>query len=257
MSNAISIFNVEKLKVNVYSDRRSTGKQAASVVRDRIGGLLSHEENVRIIFAAGPSQNEFLEEMTLVEGIDWSRVVAFHLDEYVGVRKDSKDSWGNFLKERIFAKLNFKEIHYLNPEPTDLTKECERYAALIKEAPIDIVCLGIGENCHIAFNDPGVANFSDPRVVKVVDLDQTCRQQQVNDGCFTSVADVPKQAMTMTIPPLLSAHFLSVVVPGPTKSTAVFRTLKGEISTNCPASILRRHEDAVLFLDVDSASKVL
>ncbi len=257
MSNVISSFNVEKLKVEVYPDRASAGKRAAFVVRDRVADILSRQRDVRMIFAAGPSQNEFLAELSLVQGVDWSKVVAFHMDEYVGLNRDAKELWGRFMKERLFGRLSFKEVHYLNPEPADPDDECRRYAGLLEEAPIDIVCLGIGENGHIAFNDPGVADFNDPQTVKVVDLDGTCRQQQVHDGCFASVEQVPRQAMTVTIPPMLSAHFLSIVVPGPTKTRAVRDSLKGEVSTRCPASILRQHDDAIMFLDVQSASEVV
>ena len=227
------------------------------VVRDRIVKLLSGQESVRIIFAAGPSQNEFLEELSLVKGVAWTRVVAFHMDEYVGLKRNSKELWGSYMKEKLFGKLDFKKVHYLDPEPQEPEEECKRYAALIEEAPIDIVCLGIGENGHIAFNDPGVADFNDPETMKIVNLDEICRQQQVHDGCFASVEQVPRQAMTVTVPPMLSANFLSIVVPGPAKAKAVLDTLKGEITTSCPASILRRHKDAVLFLDVQSAAEVM
>lgn len=257
VDSAISSFDVDKLKVEVYPDRRVAGKRAASVVSDRIVKLLGGQEEVRMIFAAGPSQNEFLEELSGAGGVNWSGVVAFHMDEYVGLKNDAKELWGTFMKERLFGKLNFKATHYLNPEPGDPEQECERYAGLIKEAPIDIVCMGIGENGHIAFNDPAVADFNDPRIVKIVDLDEICRQQQVHDGCFASVDRVPRQAMTVTIPAMMSARFLSIVVPGPTKSGAVRDSLKGEISTRCPASVLRRHDEAVMFLDVRSAAEVI
>lgn len=257
MNGAISTFKVDKLKVEVYPDRRTAGKRAASVVKERIVKLLSGQKSVRIIFAAGPSQNEFLEELSLLREVDWSRVIAFHMDEYVGLRSDSKELWGRFMREKLFGKVNLKEAHYLNPEPSDPEEECRRYAALIKQSPIDIVCLGIGENGHIAFNDPGVADFNDPQAVKIVDLDGICRQQQVHDSCFPSIEHVPKQAMTVTIPPMLSANFLSIVVPGPTKAKSVHESLKGEVSTECPASILRQHDDAVMFLDVQSAAEVM
>ena len=253
----ISAFKVEKLQVAVYPDRRSAGRQAALVVRDRMVNLMSRQTEVRMIFAAGPSQNEFLDELSAVNGVDWSKVVAFHMDEYVGLKMDSNELWGKFMRDKLFGKLNFKETFYLNSEPKSPEEECNRYAALINDGPIDIVCMGIGENGHIAFNDPGVADFKDPRTVKLVDLDAACRQQQVHDGCFASLEQVPKQALSLTIPPMFSAHFLSIVVPGPTKSRAVRDSLKGEVSTRCPASILRRHSDAIMFLDVHSAAEVM
>ena len=138
----------------------------------------------------------------------------------------------------------------------DPQAECQRYAELLSEQPIDIVCMGIGENGHIAFNDPPVADFNDPQKVKVVELEEKCRQQQVNDGCFPTIDDVPKTAISLTIPSLVSANYLCVVVPGPTKTQAVHDTLYGPISTVCPASILRKHDSAVLYLDPAAAAKM-
>ncbi len=256
-NDVISTFEIDELRVEVYRSRKAMGARAASLVVERLKALLSSQDNVRMIFAAAPSQNELLDGLASAEGVDWSRVVAFHMDEYVGIKEGAEQSFGIFLKKKIFSRVNFMKVHYINPNPESLTAECERYSALLARGPIDMVCLGIGENGHIAFNDPDVADFNDPLKVKVVDLDNKSRQQQVNDGCFSSIADVPKQAISLTIPSLLSAHFLCTVVPAATKAGAVRRTVKGEISTSCPASILRRHENAVLFLDADSASEIL
>ncbi|MCL5266667.1 MAG: glucosamine-6-phosphate deaminase [Bacteroidetes bacterium] len=256
-SDAISTLRIDKLNVEVYRNRKEMGARAASVVVERLKKLLSDQENVRMIFAAAPSQNELLEELASAKGIDWSRVTAFHMDEYVGLKKGAEQSFGTFLNRKIFSKVNFGRVHYINPNPNSPSEECERYSALLGEAAIDIVCLGIGENGHIAFNDPDAADFNDPQRVKVVNLDNRSRQQQVNDGCFSSVTEVPKQAITLTIPSLFSARFMCTVVPAATKAEAVRRTIKGEISTRCPASILRRHENAALFLDADSAAEIL
>ncbi len=256
MLGMISNFMTDKLNTEVYIDRKDLGQRASSVVAEKLKELLRAKQDVRMIFAAAPSQNEFLDALSSANGIDWSRVTGFHMDEYVGLKSDASQLFGNFLKERIFGRVNFKEVHYLNPNPSYVRQECERYSALLTEGPIDIVCMGIGENGHIAFNDPAVADFNDPKKVKVVELDQKSRQQQVNDGCFFAIEEVPTHAMTLTIPTLLSGHFLCVVVPGPTKAEAVYRTLRGEISTKCPASVLRRHDNAMMFLDRDSASKI-
>lgn len=209
-----------------------------------------------MVFAAAPSQNEFLKSLTQ-EKIDWQRITAFHMDEYLGLESCAPQQFGNFLKARLFDVVQFGSVYYIDSGASDTRAECRRYAELLLKEPIDIVCMGIGENGHIAFNDPPVADFKDPEVVKVVELDEVCRQQQVNDGCFTSIDEVPAQAITLTIPVLMSAHFLSVVVPGKTKADAVEKTMRGPISEQCPASIIRTHADAVVFLDKDSAKKIV
>lgn len=256
MKEPISEFKADNLSVEVYQDRKSMGARAASVVAGKLKEFLSSGRKVRMIFAAAPSQNEVLAELSSAPGIDWSRVTAFHMDEYVGLKEGAEQSFGTFLRNRIFGKVNFGKVHYINPNPASLPAECERYSSLLSEAPIDIVCLGIGENGHIAFNDPGVADFSDPLKVKVVDLDEKSRQQQVHDGCFKSLDDVPRKAITLTIPTLTSADFMCAVVPGRTKAEAVRNTIRGSIDAHCPATILRRHASAMLFLDSDSAREL-
>ena len=243
--------------MEVYKDRKSMGARAASAVAEKLKSILASGKNARMIFAAAPSQNELLDALVSTPGIDWSKVTAFHMDEYVGLKAGAPQSFGVFLRDRIFGMVKFGKVHYISSCPADTDHECESYSALLAAAPIDIVCLGIGENGHIAFNDPDVADFNDPKRVKVVDLDHRSRQQQVNDGCFSSIAEVPRQAITLTIPTLISSNYMYAVVPGKTKADAVRRTIKGEINTACPASILRRHENAMLFLDADSASEIL
>jgi glucosamine-6-phosphate deaminase len=184
------------------------------------------------------------------EGIDWKRIEAFHMDEYIGLDVSAPQRFANFLKERLFNKLPFRTVHLIQPE---IPHPLEQYEKLLKAAPIDLVCLGIGENGHIAFNDPPVADFADPVWAKIVELDEACRQQQVNDGCFATFDDVPKQAITLTIPALLSGKRLICTVPGKTKRQAVFKTLNDPISTACPATILRNHNACTLFLDKESA----
>jgi glucosamine-6-phosphate deaminase len=147
-----------------------------------------------------------------------------------------------------------RAVHLINGQAADPQQECERYGALLSQRPIDLVCLGIGENGHLAFNDPPVADFSDPALVKVVELDEMCRLQQVHDGAFRSVEEVPRSALTLTIPALMSAGCLSAAVPGPAKAEAVRNALEGPLETRCPASILRTHPNAALFLDTASAS---
>jgi len=244
------------MKVEVYKTRAEMGAAAVARVGVTVNELLGQQESVNIIFAAAPSQNEFLKEL-LEASIDWGRVRAFHMDEYIGLAPEAPQGFGNFLRERLFEKAGFLAVHYIDGGATDLKKECERYAGLLLKYPPDIVCMGIGENGHIAFNDPPVADFNDRYVMKVVELDLPCRQQQVNDGCFLRLDLVPTHALTLTVPALMAGRFIYCIVPGPLKAEAVYNTLYQEIGEKCPASVLRRHPHAELFLDVDSAEKIV
>ena len=248
-------FTKEKLRVQVFETRALMGAGAAEAVRKKINELLATKENVNIVFAAAPSQNVFLAEFTQ-KHIEWSRINAFHMDEYVGLEKDAPQGFGNFLKERLFDKVKFREVHYINGNADDPGLECKRYADLLQKYQTDIVCLGIGENTHLAFNDPHVADFNDPLIVKVVDLDENCRIQQVNDGCFDNLDNVPTYAITITIPALFKADYAFAVVPGSFKANAIYHTLNSEIKETYPSTILRKHNNAILYIDVDSAAKL-
>jgi len=255
--NLLRRFYVDLLSVKVFADRKAMGAEAAADCGRAIRKVLERQGICRMIFAAAPSQNELLAGLLHAEDIDWSRVHAFHMDEYVGLPNEAAQRFGVFLRDRLFGKLPFGRIEYLAPranmDARQIAGEIERYSALIGEAPIDIVCLGIGENGHIAFNDPGVADFNDPAKVKEVELDGKCRLQQVHDGCFPDLGAVPERALSLSIPALMSGGRLFCVVPGPTKAQAVRDMLKGPISEQCPASILRRHHDCTLYLDAESA----
>nr|WP_243641311.1 glucosamine-6-phosphate deaminase [Xylanivirga thermophila] len=255
--STIKEFKADKLHVKVYGDREGMGRGAANDAACVIKKLLNEKDDVNIIFAAAPSQNEFLEALMLDNDIEWGRINAFHMDEYIGLPADAPQGFGNFLKERIFDRVPFKSITYLNGNATDIEEECIRYTKLLKDNPVDIVCMGIGENGHIAFNDPHVAFFNDDKWVKVVDLDLKCRNQQVHDGCFANLDAVPTHALTLTIPALLSAEHIFCVVPAITKAEAVKNTVNGPITEQCPASILRNHENAVLYVDKDSGKYIL
>lgn len=247
-------FKKEELLVKIIPDRQEMGKVAADDVTAKIVQLLDKQDEVNMIFAAAPSQNEFIADLISRPEIDWTRINAFHMDEYIGLDVDATQAFGNFLKERIFGKVPFKSVNYLNGQAKDLEKECERYTQLLEKYPVDIVCLGIGENGHIAFNDPGVADFNDDKMVKVADLDRMCRQQQVNDKCFDDISNVPTQALTLTIPALLRGKYLYCIVPATNKAKAVYNTLNGEISEDCPATILRTKENVTLYLDGASSA---
>ncbi len=250
-------FKKDNLNVKIFATRAEMGVYAAAEAKAEILRLLSQQDEIRMIFAAAPSQNEFLAALTADKSIDFSRINAFHMDEYIGLNKDAPQGFGNFLRDRLFSKAPFKSVAYLNGQAADPQAECRRYAELLAQKPIDIVCMGIGENGHIAFNDPPVADFDDPLAVKVVKLDEICRNQQVNDGCFDSIDKVPTHALSLTIPRLTSTASIFCIVPAPTKANAVKATLDGDISTACPASILRRHANATLYLDADSAKYVI
>ncbi|WP_432714929.1 glucosamine-6-phosphate deaminase [Pedobacter sp.] len=244
MSTTINNNNI--MDVRIFNSRPEMGAAAAKAVSTRLKELQQNQAEINMIFAAAPSQNEFLENL-ITEDVDWSRINAFHMDEYIGLDESAPQGFGNFLRDRIFSKLPFKSVNYL--------KDLE-YAALLNDFPVDIVCMGIGENGHLAFNDPPVADFKDTEIVKRVELDLACRQQQVNDGCFESLDEVPTHALTLTIPALVKAKHLFVVVPGPAKAQAVYNTLHQAVLEAYPSTILRSHPSAILFLDQDSSTLI-
>ncbi|RUL87796.1 6-phosphogluconolactonase [Tautonia sociabilis] len=256
----IAEWTVDRLRVRVFEDRARLGRAAAADVAGAIASRQRQAGRANVIFAAAPSQDEFLTALVGMGQVDWSGVVGFHMDEYLGLDADHPASFRRYLHEHIFRLANLPpdRLRLIPGEQTDRPlKTCLDYEDLLRAEPPDVVCAGIGENGHLAFNDPPVADFLDPVLIKVVRLDHACRVQQVNDGCFPSLDDVPTHAYTLTVPALLSAPVVSVVVPGPRKADAVLATLNGPISESCPATALRRHEGAVLYLDRDSARLVL
>lgn len=247
---------VEKLPVSIFPTREEMGKAAAQDAAARIRSIIQRKGEANVVFAAAPSQNELLENL-LKEDVDWSKVRGFHQDEYVGISPEEPAGFGNFLRRAIFDKVQFLELHYLLCSAQEAQSKCRQYADLLKKHPIDLIFLGIGENGHLAFNDPSVADFSDPEQVKIVKLDTVCRQQQVNDGCFATLEQVPQQAMTMTMSFLMAVPEAICVVPSCRKANAVYHALRGPVTTACPASILRRHPNAALYLDAASAERIL
>lgn len=248
---------VDKLNVQVYQTREEMGRAAAEEAAAAIRAAIAAKGEINMIFAAAPSQNEFLAHLIADKSIDFTKINAFHMDEYIGLPADAPQGFGNFLRERLFDRVPFKTVNTIDSTAADPEAECRRYAALLQAHPCDIVCMGIGENGHIAFNDPHVADFGDKAAVKVVALDETCRQQQVNDGCFARLDDVPTHALTLTIPTLTAPEAVFCIVPAKTKANAVYAALRGGITEACPASILRRHANATLYCDADSAARVL
>jgi glucosamine-6-phosphate deaminase len=234
-------------RVRSFPDRAAMGAAAAADVAEELRVRLAGQDAVRMIFAAAPSQSDMLDRLVATPDIDWSRVTAFHMDEYLGLPPDAPARFANWLDRAIFTRLPFAEVHRIDPEAGAAT-----YAKSLAEAPIDVVCLGIGQNGHLAFNDPPVADLDDPEDVKIVELDRTCRQQQVDDGAFPTFEDVPTHAITLTLPRLLDARKLFCVVPGAAKRHAVERALNAPISAADPATALRTHRDVTLYLDAES-----
>jgi glucosamine-6-phosphate deaminase len=243
-----------RMRVEVHPNRAAMGAAASRTVSTAIRDLLARDGKVAVIFASAPSQNELLAGLRHDAGIDWTKITAFHLDEYVGIAADHPASFRRFLVDRLFAHVPVAAFHGLDGQASDLAGECDRYAALLREHAPALAILGIGENGHLAFIDPPVCDFADPADVRRVELDEACRRQQVNDGAFASLDAVPRTALSLTIPFLMRVPRVVAIVPGPAKRAAVKAALRGPVTRACPASVLRRHRDAALFLDEDSAA---
>ena len=250
----VSSFRADKLNVYVYDSRPRMGAAAAAAVAAEMRRLIEARGRAVGIFASAPSQNEFLAALVETPGINWSRVVGFHLDEYLGMDDRAPQSFRRFLIDRLVSRVALSEFHGLRGDGEDGTAECERYSELLAANPPDFAVLGIGENGHLAFIDPPFCDFDDPQPVKVVELDDVCRAQQVNDGAFATIDDVPRNALSLTIPTIMARPRLFAIVPGPAKRQAIKNTIEGPVATSCPASVLRRHADAHLFIDSNSAS---
>ena len=250
-------FRADEARVEVFTTRDEAGRASAMDVAETIAGCLARDGIARVIFAAAPSQDEFLAHLSANRAVDWARVSAYHMDEYLGIGADHPSSFRRYLQQHLIepASLPTRNFHEIPAEnAVSPLRICLDYENALRDGPPDLVCGGIGENGHLAFNDPPVADFLDPVKVKVVRLDDACRGQQVNDGCFASLEDVPSHAVTLTIPALMAAAVVSIVVPGERKAAAVREAFRGPISEACPASILRRHPGARLYLDAGSAN---
>jgi glucosamine-6-phosphate deaminase len=248
-------FYKDKLKVEIFRKKEDMGQESASFVAEKLNQAIKDRGFANLILGTGASQYP-LHDVLLKKELDWTKINLFHLDEYIGISDQHPASFRKFLKERIAVKVNPKNVFYLEGDADDINAEIKRYEKLLKDNPIDVACIGIGENGHIAFNDPYIADFNDPEYLKVVEMDEACRKQQVGEGWFPTIRDVPKRAITLTITAIMDCKVLCCVVPDERKSEAVFNTLNGEISTFCPASILRKHDNAVLFLDSFAAMKI-
>ena len=250
----IKTLKTDKLITNVYSTRPEMGAAAAAAAKEAIEAVIAKKGCANVIFAAAPSQNEMIESL-LSSGLDFSRINAYHMDEYVGLSRSDKQSFATYLCEHLFDRAPFASVNLISA--TDAESGIASYSELLSKNPPDVVCMGIGENGHIAFNDPPVADFNDKALIKRVELDEICRNQQVHDGCFPTLDDVPKYALTLTVPTLVSAEYIICTVPAATKAWAVERMLTDEIGESCPATALRLHENAKMFLDAASAEKIM
>ncbi|MEO0970064.1 MAG: glucosamine-6-phosphate deaminase [Cyanobacteria bacterium J06639_18] len=256
MPTAKKLFRINELNVRVYNSDAELARDVAQIVQKTLDSILKVRETARVIFATGNSQLKFLDTLTSLNGIDWSRITCFHLDEYLGINAEHSSSFRYYLRERLEKKVKPKQFNYIEGDTLEPLKECDRYTQLLHSQPIDLCLLGVGANGHLAFNEPSVADFQDSYMVKLVKLDTVNHQQQVTQGHFPNLGSVPKYAFTLTIPTICSAKQILCLAPGQNKANVVKQMLQGEITKNFPASILRKQSQATLFLDKDSAALV-
>lgn len=254
MSQPIQSFTVDSLPVRVFASQDDMSAAVAAEVRDYFASTLARQGSAAAILATGNSQIRFLQRLVEAGGVDWGRVTLFHMDEYLGLPATHKASFRRYMRERVESLVKPRAFHYLEGDCDQPLDEIARYTALLRAQPIDLCCLGIGENGHIAFNDPPVARFDDPHWVKLVKLDDACKLQQVKEGHFASLETVPPYALTLTVPALCSAKKMMCVAPESRKANAVRDALRGPVATACPASYLRTQPQCTLLLDRDSAA---
>jgi glucosamine-6-phosphate deaminase len=248
-------FSTDRLEVRVFTDKAAAGAAGAEIAAGIIRNEMERAGRAAVVFASAVSQDPFLAALRAQE-IDWTRLTAFHMDEYAGMSAGHPASFRRFLRDRLFDHVPVAAFHQLDGEAADAAAECERYAGLLRQAGPCLVIMGIGENGHLAFIDPPVCDFADPRDVRPVDLDEVCRMQQVHDGAFSRLDEVPPRALSLTVPFFLRVPRALVFVNGEHKSAAVRAALEGPVEEACPASALRRHPSAILFLDPAAASKL-
>ena len=242
--------------MEIHPDSKAAGTAAARSAADAIGKLTSTRASLGVIFATGVSQMQTLEALTSIEGLPWDKICGFHMDEYIGISPDHPASFRRYLRERLTWKVSMNKFYEIDGSSPDPEKTADEYSALLRAADPQLCLLGIGENGHLAFNDPGVADFSDPRDAKIVSLDAACRRQQVAEGWFANFDEVAEAAITLTIPALLRVPKLIVSVPGHRKAAIIRRVLTEPLSTDCPATILRTHPDTTVYLDLESAAEL-
>jgi glucosamine-6-phosphate deaminase len=243
------------MQLNVFKTPKAMGAAAAKAVAAQLREAISARGKANLIVATGASQFEMLKQLIKEPRVDWTKATGFHLDEYINMKDNHPASFRRYLRERFVKHVSLREFHFVNGDSADGKPECKRLGAILKKHPIDVACIGIGENGHLAFNDPP-ADFETTESFLVVNLDEGCRKQQFGEGWFKTLEDVPKQAISMSIRQILAADTLIVTVPDARKADAVKGCVDGELTNRCPSSILRIHADCRLFLDEQAASKL-
>jgi glucosamine-6-phosphate deaminase len=244
------------IKLQIHANKKAAGEAAARAAAEALRQLDHSESGIGVVFATGASQLETLHALTSIPGLPWGKIQGFHLDEYLGMDEDHPASFRRYLRENLTRRVPMGEFFEIDGSSADPDRVRREYVQKLLAADPQLCLLGIGENGHLAFNDPAEANFNDPDAMKVVTLDAECREQQLAEGWFKSLEEVPERALTLTIPTMLKIPKLIVSVPGPRKAQSVRRTLEEPISTACPATILRTHPDVTLYLDRDSAAQL-
>jgi glucosamine-6-phosphate deaminase len=255
-ANGVRFLKEGNLRIEIHPDRKTAGEAAARAAAESLRELAGRRPSFGVIFATGASQLATLHALTGMPQVPWAQVVGFHMDEYVGIAPDHPASFRRYLRENLTDRAALGEFHEIDGMRPDLDAVCDEYVRKLRAHEPQLCLLGIGENGHLAFNDPAEAHFADPLDMKLVTLDTECRLQQVAEGWFPDVDAVPKQALTLTIPALLRVPKLIASVPGPRKAHIVKRTLEEPISTACPATILRTHPDVTVYLDKESAAEL-
>jgi glucosamine-6-phosphate deaminase len=253
-ANPVQMLSVDDLDIRIYSESQALAQAAARIATVYLQVYLQQAGFARAVLATGNSQIQFLDRLTASENTDWSRITLFHLDEYLGIDSEHPASFRRYLRDRVEHRISPQQFHYLQGDAPEPLTECQRYAQLLQEKPLTLCCLGVGENGHLAFNEPNAADFNDSEAVKIVQLDPQTRQQQVKSGFFPTLDAVPTAAMTLTLPSICSAQKIICLAPSLHKAKIIQEMLQGEIHPSCPASILRTQPQATLFLDLDSAS---
>ncbi len=254
MLETIQCFQANDLSVRVANSSRELTQDVASFTEQYLQSLLTKQDTVTIILATGNSQLQFLNEIARYDTIDWSRIILFHLDEYLGIAASHSGSFRYYLSSQVEQRLKPRMFHYIEGDALQPLAECVRYSQLLQQQAIDLCMLGIGDNGHIAFNEPTVADFNEPNIIKIVRLETKTRQQQVDGGYFPDLDSVPNYAYTLTIPTICAAKKIFCLAGGSHKAAVVEKTLTGAIAHDFPATILRQQPQAILFCDREAYS---
>lgn len=254
MPTPSKIFSVDALSVRISENQAELAIDAAQFAHTYLQETIAEKGSAVVLLATGQSQIKFLDSLINLGEIDWSKITFFHLDEYLGIEANHAASFRRYMREKVENRVNPGLFHYIEGDAIQPIEECNRYSQLLQAQPIDLCCLGLGENGHLAFNDPSVADFNDPHIVKLVKLELATRQQQVNQGLFANLEAVPQYAFTVTLPLLGTAKKIICLAPEKRKAAAVKAMLLESITATLPASFLRMQSQATLFLDIDSAS---